>query len=349
MRTLIISLLATAAFVPLAAHAEAPWCPVPPSDAAAALPAVTHELSPLLDSIPQPPTRVHTEGTLPHKGIRDESIVAERQLPLMRDAAFAWRAGAGDAYLAMATRYLNAWVATYQPDLNPIDETPFDSLIDTFAVIQSKMDPKDREAARAFFAKWARDYIASMDAKQVVSESPQASSWNNNWQSHRVKLVTMIAVALDDEALFNEARRLFRAQVDVNIHADGEVIDFPERDALHYVTYDLEPLSRAVLAARLRGEDWFNYQAPGGGSVAKAFAWLYPYANGDKPHEEFKNSKVIFDAQRAAVGEKGYSGPFDPQTAATVMWTGGQFVPDYLKLAQKLKATPPTFISMCGN
>ncbi|WP_042063084.1 alginate lyase family protein, partial [Acidomonas methanolica] len=74
-----------------------------------------------------------------------------------------------------------------------------------------------------------------------------------------VKLVTMMAVALDDTLLFDAARTLFRAQIAANIAPDGETLDFRERDALHYVVYDLQPMVQAALAARTRGEDWYRW------------------------------------------------------------------------------------------
>ena len=55
-----------------------------------------------------------------------------------------------------------------------------------------------------------------------------------------------------------------------------------------------------------------------------------------------------FDAQRAAAGEKGFSGPFQPQTAGTVIWLGAAYDPDYLSLAQKLTPRPPVWLAICG-
>lgn len=343
-----ISLLAALAFAaPVVASAQ-DWCSVSPEGGKAYVHALTGALAEKLESQPTPMAHVHTEGVLPHQGIRDESLAAERDWPVMRDAAYAWRAGAGDAYLALATRYLKGWIKTYQPDLNPIDETNLDALIQTYAVIAPTLPPDDRAAAQSYIRAWARAYIASMDSHPTAGGSSDVTIWNNNWQSHRVKLVTMMAVALNDDDLFHAARRLFQAQIEANLHADGEVIDFAQRDALHYVLYDLEPLAHAALAARVRGEDWFHFQAGNGATLAKGFAWLKPYANGDKPHEEFSHSRVRFDAQRAAVGEKGFSGPFQPQTAGTVMWLGAAMDPSYLSLAEKLKPKPPTWLGICG-
>lgn len=332
---------------PVHARAQA-WCFAPSADAKASVAALITATRPKLDSQPAPLAHVHTEGTLPHQGIRDQSIAAERDWPVMRDAAYAWRAGAGSAYLALATRYFQSWIATYQPDFNPIDETNLDTLIQTYAVIGQTLTPEDRAAAHAYIRAWADGYIASIDRHQAATVSPTLTTWNNNWQSHRVKLVSMMAVALQDEGLFDTARRLFRTQLAVNLQPDGEAIDFKQRDALHYVVYDLEPLAQAALAARAHGEDWFNMRAGNGATLAKAFAWLEPYASGAKQHEEFRHSTVRFDAERAAAGEKGYSGSFVPSTAATAMWLAAAFDPHYLPLARTLKSMPPAWLAICG-
>jgi len=90
MRAFMIASLI--ALVPLSARAHPDWCSVSQTEAAVHLAPVTSHLASQLDQVPKPLAHVHTEGTLPHQGIRDESIEAERQLPLMRDAAYAWRA-----------------------------------------------------------------------------------------------------------------------------------------------------------------------------------------------------------------------------------------------------------------
>ena len=43
-----------------------------------------------------PLPKLHTEGTLPHEGIYDQSVEAEKDLDLLRDAALAWRATSDD-------------------------------------------------------------------------------------------------------------------------------------------------------------------------------------------------------------------------------------------------------------
>ena len=338
LSAIVRSSLAMAVVLDASAAAPVDASDVPPAVAAA----VAVRLRPMLDSQPAPLAHVHTEGTLPHRGIRDESIAAERQLSVMRDAAIAWRGGAGDAYRDLAVRYLMAWVSTYRPDFDPIDETVFDRMIDTYIIVHDRLPTDQATAARRFLKDWGAGYVDRMDRPHPAGDP--VTTWNNNWESHRIKLVTMIAAALDDPVLMADARRLYRAQIAANIHSDGTVIDFAERDALHYVVYDLEPLTKAALYARRKGEDWFAYRAPTGSSLAQAFAWLVPYADGRTPHREFLHSHVAFDAARAAAGEKGYSGAFDPRTAGSVFWMASTFDPSYRALAQTLQPQQPTSV-----
>src|SRR5271168_4876703 len=79
---------------------EPKWCSAPAELNAAAL----ERLEPMLQSQPQPMERLFLAGYLPHQGRHDESAQAVRELQTLREAALAWRAGAGDAYYELAKR-----------------------------------------------------------------------------------------------------------------------------------------------------------------------------------------------------------------------------------------------------
>jgi hypothetical protein len=346
MTTLSSLLAAGLAAVALPAGAAAPaWCPLPPADAAAARSRLVHALARSADAAPHPLAHVHTEGTLPSDPAYQASAAAERDWRVMLEDALAWRAGAGDDYLKAAQIGLGAWAGTYQPDFNPIDETNLDALIETYAITRDRLDPKVRAAAERLIRLLGEGYLDRMDA--ALRTGDPHSVWVNNWQSHRVKLATLAAVALSDRALFSRARAAFDRQRAANIHSDGEVLDFVQRDALHYVVYDLEPLLRAALAARRMGEDWYR-RAAGAAPLAAAVRWLAPYAEGTKTHIEFAHSTVAFDAARAKAGVKGFTGRFDPKRARELFWMAAQFDGAYAPLAAKLGSEPP-FLAACGN
>jgi hypothetical protein len=332
-----------------AAHAAMNFCAAPAlqngerEDATSSVHAMIVEAQAHMNDTPHPLVRLHTEGTLPHDGIYDESVDAEKELDLMRDTALAWRATGDPRFLKMVDRFLLAWVKTYEPSFNPIDETRLDSLILAYDLTASALTASTRNAAVAFLQDLGQGYIADVDAQK----RPLDKTYANNWQSHRVKLIAMTAFALDDRKMIDAARRLFVLQIQNNIGGDGQVRDFGERDALHYVVYDLEPLTMAALAARRHRIDWLNQRAQNGASLQAGLNWLAPYALGKQGHEEFVHSQVPFDAQRRAAGVPGFSGEWDPKSATTLYYLASRLDKRYLPIAQKLSAKPPAWLGVC--
>lgn len=261
-----------------------------------------------LDRPPGAIPRLHTEGTLPGKGIREISLKAKQDQPIVIALALAWRLTGDRRYLDQAGRYLENWADTYQMSFNPIDETGFDTLILATDLTEDDLPPALKAKLDAFWRRMAKGYLDAMDGS--------AKNSHTNWQSHRIKLATMAAFELGDPKLIERARAAFRKQVTGNIRPDGSVFDFYERDALHYVTYNLDPMLMAALSAQAHDQDWYGWKSPTGSSLAGALKWLEPYATGEKTHIEFANSQIVFDRERAAAGQKEYAPhPWDPGNA----------------------------------
>lgn len=296
-----------------------------------------------LNDAPKARATLHTEGTLPGQGIHDDSVEAEKDLPLMRDAALAWRATGDERYLRLVDRFLLAWVTTYQPSFNPIDETNFESLILAYDLTASALPVKTRNPANAFITKLATGYIADIDKQK----RPLTGTYRNNWQSHRIKLIAMGAFTIDDRKLIGAAQRLFIEHIGDNIAPDGSTFDFGERDALHYVTYDLQPLVTASLAARRHGRNWLTERAQSGATLNSGLNWLTPYALGTRGHEEFTGSKVPFDATRREAGLPGFSGQWDPKNAAELFHLAARLDGRYAPVALRLAPSPPAWLAVC--
>ncbi|AHF78122.1 hypothetical protein Sant_3116 [Sodalis praecaptivus] len=289
---------------------------------------------------PQPIPRLHTEGTLPHHGIYDQSVQAKKDLPLMLKNALAWQAGIdGEEGLRQARRYVLAWVTTWQPTANPIDETQCGQLVETWQRIRSQVPASERQTVDRFLTRWADSYL------RRIAQANQAMIWRNNWQSHRIKLLTLIAVATDNARLFDQSRALFRQQIARNMTKTGVTVDYEDRDALHYVVYDLQPLVDAALAARGQGEDWYHWRADNGASLAQAIHWLLPYVNGEKTHPEFVHSRVKFDRTRANAGIKGFTGNFDARNASDLLWSATLFDRTLGPVAKALSPQPPLSVA----
>jgi len=259
---------------------------------------------------PHPMGRVHTEGTLAHRGIRDESQAAERDWDKMLNFAMAYRLTGETRYLAAADRFLGAWMSVYHASFNPIDETNLDKVMFTFDLTRGALKPATEAATLAWLHDTAEGYTVWMEQRGDKDIA--------NWSSHRVKLAVLAAYELGDPKLEARSAKVFRDHVAKNMHKDGSVEDFYKRDALHYVVYDLEPLETAALAAQAHGEHWFD-AGEKGKTLAHGVDWLLPFATGQKKHMEFVHSTVKFDEQRDKAGEKGYSGEWAPAAGVNTL------------------------------
>ncbi|MDR6235727.1 alginate lyase family protein [Pseudomonas oryzihabitans] len=289
---------------------------------------------------PQALPVIHTEGTLPHTGSHDQSAAAVRDFNYMLDLALAWRDAHDAAALTRLAGYFDAWTQTYRPSFDPIDETNLGNLIVAYRLTAADLPKATAQRTRVFIEQLARGYLDWME----VHRGDARGVWSNNWQSHRVKLAVLAASALNDEALFARARKAFVAQLSANVRPDGEVLDFTQRDALHYVVYDLEPLVVAAAVAQGRGENWLRLPGREGQTLAAALDWLLPYAQGQRSHEEFQHSTVRFDAQRAQAGLPGFSGPWDPVSAKALYWLASLLDPGYTAIARRLASAPPRWL-----
>ena len=295
-----------------------------------------------LSDTPHPMARLHTEGTLPHQGIRDQSIESERDFDSMLAFAFACRLSGDNRYLAAEDRFLTAWSQIYQPSFNPIDETRFEPVILAFDLTRSNLPPATQQLVVTLFRNMATGYLDWED------HNPGKDI--DNWNSHRIKLATLGAYLTGDAALIARASKAFHQQVKQNIRPDGSADDFYKRDALHYVTYDLEPLLTASLAAKAHGEDWFHTSATGRPSLEMAVDWLIPFATGAKTHQEFVHSKVAFDAARDKAGEKGYSGPWDPAGSVNLFtlatWQDSRYADTLKQICAHTSRSPTAWIQI---
>ncbi|RZJ06186.1 MAG: alginate lyase [Brevundimonas sp.] len=264
-----------------------------------------------LTRTPGPLPVVHTEGTLPGQGIRDISLVARRDLPTMLDFALAYRLTGERRYLDATDRFLRAWADTYIVSLNPIDETNFDAMILAYDLTEPDLSAGTREAMDGFLRALATGYLDEMDG------APK--HFYTNWQSHRIKIAALASFQLGDARLIARTFEDYQKHVAGNVLADGTVFDFHERDAIHYVLYNVDPMMVAGLAAQAHGLDWFDWKNGSGTGVSSVIDWLKPFVEGTQTHQEFVHSRISFDAERRAAGQTEYGGPWRPERAVNTL------------------------------
>lgn len=294
---------------------------------AAALPELLQVADAALARAPRAQAVVHTEGLLPDAPGYERSRQAKGDWFASLALAITAENSADPRYRQKLNEYFEAWVTVYRPSLNPIDETDFVYLALAYERGRRFLEAALQQRTEALFRGMAEGYLKAEDP------SPTG---RNNWQSHRVKIASLLAFSLDDAGLIQRSRVAFRHQVARNIEADGTLYDFRERDALRYVTYGLEPLLTAALVARGHGEDWYWFQSKGGASLNNALVWLADYAQGRKQHEEFAGTTVAFDRRRKAAGLPGYEGPWPPENASRTYQLASRLDPAWIGLAEQL-------------
>ncbi len=290
-----------------------------------------------LDQAPMNVTHIHMEGILPHQGLYDVSMKAFAELGMMRDFALAYRLTGDRRYLAQASRFINAWVTYYQLSFNPIDEGGLDALMITNDLCHDDFTPALQHKIDIFLRKMVEGYFQSI----AHLDKPDST----NWQSMRIKLIAMGSFALGDGRLINAAEAAYEKQITENVYPDGSVEDFHQRDALHYVTYDLNPLLLAADAAQEHGMDWFHWKSSAGSSLYAAVNWLIPYAEGTKQHEEFVHSQLPFDQQRAHAGVPGFSGLWDPKDALETLGLAAAMDPHFRLVVDNLRSRPGYYVN----
>jgi hypothetical protein len=278
---------------------------------------------------------VHTQGLLPHEDDHDASVQAQQDWRQTLVQALAFRVTSKAAYADKAVAYIAGWLPGYQSSANPVDEAELIQFLFGLDLVRDRLPRDVAERIPAFGTQLAQAYLTP--ARRVGDDSTLL----NNWQSHRVKLATAGAYLSGDARWIDAARAAFVAHVRQNVHHDGSTYDFAQRDAMHYVVYDLEPLLMAASMAAAHGDDWYGATEIRG-RLASALEWLAPYARGERQHEEFVRSTVKFDARRAAAHVPGYAGLWQRNEAADLYRIGTGLDPQFRAVSVGLDATPVT-------
>jgi multidrug resistance efflux pump len=202
------------------------------------------------------------------------------------------------AYLEKAKELLLDWAKTYKSNGHPINETRLEGFLWSYDLLRCYFSLDEQEIIN----KWLKDI---QTAKHKWDFGP--TSFQNNLQTHQLKMLLMLDRLLDDEASLKSDRETLQIHLVNNLQEDGVSYDYKERNALHYHLYNLEPwLEIALLEPEYKK------------SVNKAYDFLVKQIKDDNIHNQFVNSKQKIDKKRAAGGfsyaKKG--GSFDPKRIA---------------------------------
>jgi hypothetical protein len=281
---------------------------------------------------PNPIAKITSQGLLEGNPAKTASLKAVQDADKIYALSIAYRLSEKQVYLDRAITYLTAWAKINQATGDPIDETKLEALFTGYDLIYSKIPAEHKQLINAWLTR-----IADGEVNSRYAQGSKGTAINN-WNSHRIKIIALIAYTLHQKSYDTIILDALKRQLAVNLNADGTSLDFEERDAFHYHTYDLEPLLTAVIIIdRAQGVNYFNYTSSKGASIKKSVDYMVPYMTGEKQHAEFVNSKVEFDRKRAANHEKGYEAgtPFNPHSGALVMALASYFDKNYLDVLKR--------------
>ncbi|MBW4888564.1 alginate lyase family protein [Mucilaginibacter sp. HMF5004] len=285
---------------------------------------------------PNPIEEITSEGLLAGNPDKVKSLKAVEDADKIYALALVYKVAGNKACLDKASQYLLAWAKVNKSNGDPIDETKLEAMFSGYDLI--------RDDVSADVRKTTDEWLNSIADGEINSKYAQGDKGTaiNNWNSHRIKIITMISYATHNKSNYSMVQRELEKQIAINLFPDGSGHDFKERDALHYHIYTLEPLLSAISTIyRATGKDYFNYQSATGSSVKKSVDFLVPFVNGEKTHGEFLNSKSGFDRARAKNGEAGYlaGAKFKPETGVYCLEQASYFSGTYLVAVLAVSAT----------
>lgn len=149
-----------------------------------------------------------------------------------------------------------------------------------------------------------QDLVALYGYHLDLSQGKDALYPQSNWQSHRICLMSAIAVALGDAARIDQCDALVRRWITESGCGccDARSQDFHWRDSCEYVVYGWWALAKACVYLQSANKKAYKPL------FDNLFRWLAPYRNGTKKHIEFLNSKNMpADLQKPM-----YNKAFDP-------------------------------------
>jgi len=282
---------------------------------------------------PDPIESIRSEGKLQKDPEKIRTTQSLRDMPRIGALAFAYAVTGDAAYADKTRQFLLAWAKVNKSRGDPIDDTNLESPIVAYDLVRVACS----DSERATIDNWLRKTAEA----EMGSAKKGAATSMNNWHSHRLKVMGLIGLLLEDRKLIDYTVAAFKQQIDRNLKPDGSSWDFHERDALHYHVYDLEPLLTLAIAYQQAGIDLYGHTSPEGASLYKSVQFLVPYCDGSKTHAEFVGSKVAFDRKRAEAGDAHYKAGalFEPTSGRKALELAAFFDPSLNKLAVALSGT----------
>lgn len=293
-----------------------------------------------MTAIPQPRKEIHYEGLLENNKLRIETVKSLEDVDHVVSLIYASYLTGQTEYGKKAISIVLEWAQSYIPTGNPINENKFSSFFLGYHLFGKFLNEKDKKTIENWLLKMA-------DAEKNRLNTP-----NNNWEAKRLKIIGFIGCILKKVDLTDYSVAGFKKYIATSYFPDGTSIDLKTRDALHYHIGGLTPcLSTFIILEKFDSRfNLFAYETPSGSSIKKSVEYVLPYATGEKQREEWKNTTVQLDRERAAAGFAEYQPGklFDPSDAIPLFEWASYYHPEWMGIS-KLENKPITWVGLLNS
>lgn len=181
-------------------------------------------------------------------------------------------------------------VENHVPTGNPITECNVYFLCDAFRKISSAFSPEECKKIKEWAVAIASALLKSYDEGFRIE---------NNFQSHRIHIVSCIGYTFNQRVFVLWAYRAWSKQIETNLRPNGSSLDFEERDSLTYHVFNLQALVFTIkyLSPYFPRFNFYNYASPKNTSLKKSVDFLKPYIKGERQNIMFVNTKYASDKQ----------------------------------------------------
>ena len=206
--------------------------------------------------------------------------------------ALAWFYTGRQQYAEAAARQLRAWFLDPATRMNPhlryaqlvrgIDQERGSGIIDSRWFIEAvdaagliATSPAWTDADQRGLQQWFREYLGWLTSSPNGAHERAAVNNHGSWFAAQT---AAYALFTGDRAQARDIVAGVRERIGNQIQADGsQPIELQRTRSLHYSNFNVEALSRVAEMGRHVDVDLWHYQAPGGGSIARAVDRIAPY------------------------------------------------------------------------
>ncbi len=304
------------------------------SDSSTVLHAMVQDASNALSVAPQPVSTIVTSGTAAKTGQTANTGQVIAQGETAYSLAMGYEITGNTQYLTQVKSFLLSWAQSNTPIGDPIANAGLIPMFKAYDLIHNQFSSSEQ----ATINNWMSNVANAIISNQAQAVSSGSTTATNNHESYALLEVGTIGAVLGNSTFIHYLTDNFQHHIGVNLQSiAGQPpylgVDFQERDAYHYVAYNLAALGQAAILmdqlSHVQGNPYgINYNPftvqVNGASIQNTLDALLPYASGEKQSlNEFQNSTNPNDATRVANGS--LSSVFHPSDAIPALEAADYF------------------------